>query len=67
MEKSTTAPSEDDVTRISTMSPEEMEKWTDVVLGKIPGMISDTERVRNLIIPAILNADRMNEKELMDQ
>jgi len=61
------ATSEDDVTRVSMMSPEEIEKWTDVVLGKLPGMISDTERVRDLIIPAILNTDRTDEKALMDQ
>jgi len=67
MDKSAPAASEDDVTRVSSMSPEVMEKWTDVVLGKLPGMISDTERIRDMILPAILNADRTNEKALMDQ
>merc|ERR1719193_5728 len=67
MKKSVPAASEEDVTRVSTMSPEEIEKWTNIVLGKLPGMISDTERILNLILPAIFNADRMNENELMDQ
>jgi len=67
MEANTAAASDEDVTRLSMMSPEEVEKWTDVVLGKLPGMISDAERVRDLIIPAILNTDRTDEKALIDQ
>jgi len=60
-------PSEEGVMRVSDMSPEEMKKWTDVVLGKVPGMISDAEKVRQQILPALVKANRTNKMELMDQ
>jgi len=60
-------PSEEDVLRVSNMSPEEMKKWTDIVLGKVPGMISDAEKVRQRILPALVKANRTNKRELMDE
>jgi len=67
IDSSALAVSEDDVTRVANMSPEEMEKWTDVILGKVPGMISDTERVRDMILPTLVNIDNNNEQAIMDQ